>query len=125
MIASTRSAAFGRLRVETPEGYCIDGYQPSAAFGRLRVETFSQVFIKQLKNQPPSGGCVLKHRRLNKMSDLCKSAAFGRLRVETINHRLFIRVVQSAAFGRLRVETTDENGYYEYMQLSRLRAAAC
>ena len=54
------SAAFGRLRVETP--YISNKYNLvfSAAFGRLRVETSMASTRVQAKNQPPSGGCELK-----------------------------------------------------------------
>ena len=38
----------------------------SAAFGRLCVETiFSDLMAAIEKIQPPSGGCVLKHKVLN------------------------------------------------------------
>ena len=34
----------------------------SAAFGRLCVETTPEQIVDELRNnQPPSGGCVLKH----------------------------------------------------------------
>ena len=37
----------------------------SAAFGRLRVETFFNTLnVKITVNQPPSGGCVLKPTRV-------------------------------------------------------------
>ena len=55
------SAAFGRLRVETPEHMREAPVTGSAAFGRLRVETPSVLAFKPLG----------------------VSAAFGRLRVET------------------------------------------
>ncbi len=55
------SAAFGRLRVETPVAAAAAPLLTSAAFGRLRVET-----------------CYTTTRRRG-----IDSAAFGRLRVET------------------------------------------
>ena len=53
-----------------------------AAFGRLCVETLksSDTFVKP--EQPPSGGCVLKHKTVNSFLGN-RSAAFGRLCVET------------------------------------------
>ena len=54
-------AAFGRLRVETPEADLAREMDEPAAFGRLRVET-DDIFMFWRDSQP---------------------AAFGRLRVET------------------------------------------
>ena len=60
---SVRPAAFGRLCVETMRFYSyVAGYGP-AAFGRLCVETGSLKSHPDTRfDQPPSGGCVLKHR---------------------------------------------------------------
>ena len=33
---------------------------PAAAFGRLCVETYHRDLILEHRQQPPSGGCVLK-----------------------------------------------------------------
>ena len=58
---------------------------PSAAFGRLRVETPEHLPATPTASlQPPSGGCVLKHDRIFGSSISYCSAAFGRLRVETL-----------------------------------------
>ena len=55
-------AAFRRLCVETDElSTAIEEEQP-AAFRRLCVETRLTKWIWLPANQPPSGGCVLKHR---------------------------------------------------------------
>ena len=57
------SAAFGRLCVETLVACSLLRLLGSAAFGRLCVETDAdyEVLAKGV-NQPPSGGCVLKHQ---------------------------------------------------------------
>ena len=53
-------AAFGRLCVETMTHESMQMMFLSAAFGRLCVETYAVRFIRLLRIQPPSGGCVLK-----------------------------------------------------------------
>ena len=55
----------------------------AAAFGRLCVETFTKVLYVSATAQPPSGGCVLKPKRLIKGRVRLEAAAFGRLCVET------------------------------------------
>ena len=55
-------AAFGRLCVETLVSYeGLSFAVEPAAFGRLCVETscYCRIYDKA-KDQPPSGGCVLK-----------------------------------------------------------------
>ena len=57
-----------------------------AAFGRLCVETRKNGICRQrIKNQPPSGGCVLKLYKSAEIHTKVKPAAFGRLCVETNN----------------------------------------
>ena len=77
-----------------------------AAFGRLCVETYA-ILSKWYpnKDQPPSGGCVLKPIKQNVIFTLCQPAAFGRLCVETNYIALKSYLVGPAAFGRLCVET--------------------
>ena len=78
----------------------------SAAFGRLCVETDVLAQIDSyLKDQPPSGGCVLKQIQRAVIYQTLKSAAFGRLCVETCFGLFTTRQINSAAFGRLCVET--------------------
>ena len=79
----TRSAAFGRLCVETKQACLSCLAQWSAAFGRLCVETTVLDQIQQPKH----------------------SAAFGRLCVETKKQICDGMKINSAAFGRLCVET--------------------
>ena len=58
------AAAFGRLCVETfTHDDSVSDEQP-AAFGRLCVETLVMVFHLKYWVQPPSGGCVLKLRKV-------------------------------------------------------------
>ncbi len=81
---SQGAAAFGRLCVETATcGHRI-GCLMAAAFGRLCVETISAGELYQVGEQPPSGGCVLKHEVKAKLKAHTGAAAFGRLCVETI-----------------------------------------
>ena len=54
-----------------------------AAFGRLCVETEQEDKLLDVVNQPPSGGCVLKHKAARIGKSRCLPAAFGRLCVET------------------------------------------
>ena len=56
-------AAFGRLCVETYSKAGRNYIHLPAAFGRLCVETSQGSAIKEIDNQPPSGGCVLKPMR--------------------------------------------------------------
>ena len=77
------------------------------------------------QNQPPSGGCVLKHIvNGNTVVDIVP-AAFGRLRVETTPLPFSNFGGFPAAFGRLRVETLVLRPYGSCPATSRLRAAAC
>ncbi len=77
-----------------------------AAFGRLCVET---LLVNRLNLrvcfQPPSGGCVLKLKRMLENNQTNHPAAFGRLCVETAIAYPFIFRGFPAAFGRLCVET--------------------
>ena len=80
-------------------------YKEPAAFGRLCVETITNCFMRVIRFQPPSGGCVLKHEdSLPKVTGK-GPAAFGRLCVETQNSTPRAPTCQPAAFGRLCVET--------------------
>ena len=140
-------AAFGRLCVETAIGPMAHQGRSPAAFGRLCVETFKYRVKNKSKNQPPSGGCVLK-LRVDGVDVLAQMpAAFGRLCVETLNtpcsnpHRPQPpsggcvgqhRYAQTdclhcvpAAFGRLCVETLDDVATLIKAKPSRLRAAVC
>ena len=80
-------AAFRRLCVETKYFVSYDGNKIPAAFRRLCVETTSlAVVYRSLRNQPPSGGCVLKLSVKMVISMPLKPAAFRRLCVETGNY---------------------------------------
>ena len=76
-------AAFGRLCVETTNTPLKRAWAVPAAFGRLCVETKSLCDLQGFDAQPPSGGCVLKHKKLASPPTLKEPAAFGRLCVET------------------------------------------
>ena len=58
-----------------------------------------------MKNQPPSGGCVLKRHSPIYGRVSLQPAAFGRLCVETKHRHALYQRAQPAAFGRLCVET--------------------
>ena len=79
----------------------------SAAFGRLCVETLERRDAILAMEQPPSGGCVLKHHRILAYVRPSSSAAFGRLCVETRTLAARSSSGRSAAFGRLCVETSS------------------
>ena len=56
----------------------------AATFGWLCVETaVGMDFLDELMEQPPSGGCVLKHQEPHKSLSSQKAATFGWLCVET------------------------------------------
>ena len=57
------------------------------------------------REQPPSGGCVLKHLTKLNPPPMQSAAAFGRLCVETIVKGQKNQELEAAAFGRLCVET--------------------
>ena len=57
------------------------------------------------REQPPSGGCVLKQRIVMEMAQKAEAAAFGRLCVETLSTVATGKYTGAAAFGRLCVET--------------------
>ena len=99
------------------------------------------------REQPPSGGCVLKPIVSCMCCNETMAAAFGRLCVETSLIKWAIYSGAAAAFGRLCVETSyqskqqiidpaaafgrlcvETGGYMkliEYLAGSRLRAAVC
>ena len=78
-------AAFGRLCVETRRIGAQRQRAEPAAFGRLCVETSEmQEMLYIPLNQPPSGGCVLKHTPNKLILSSTLPAAFGRLCVETL-----------------------------------------
>ena len=82
-LSSMMAAAFRRLCVETCRYWSRPYKRWPAAFRRLCVETIAWFGQPKAGQQPPSGGCVLKHiipaRHLH-----YRSAAFRRLCVETI-----------------------------------------
>ena len=96
-----------------------------AAFGRLCVETHALYSDNCGVNQPPSGGCVLKHADTPKPDRWHGPAAFGRLCVETDPHSSFATLAAPAAFGRLCVETIICRSKTNRQKTSRLRAAVC
>ena len=77
------------------------------------------------REQPPSGGCVLKRTLLDELPSLNNAAAFGRLCVETAYALGKTLSIAAAAFGRLCVETFVSRNVELAMGSSRLRAAVC
>ena len=55
------AAAFRRLCVETGSPNAVAHHSEPAAFRRLCVETAIPPSASIAPDQPPSGGCVLKH----------------------------------------------------------------
>ena len=103
-VENVDAAAFGRLCVETAVSSSPTRFTLAAAFGRLCVETRAHSNLRLAHRlQPPSGGCVLKHRFLTEYLQVPSAAAFGRLCVETVLSLL-------NEYGRI---------------CSRLRAAVC
>ena len=59
----------------------------AATFGWLCVETTElDNALNALREQPPSGGCVLKRQRQKKEKIMKNAATFGWLCVETLNY---------------------------------------
>ena len=77
------------------------------------------------REQPPSGGCVLKRLVESASISSSKAAAFGRLCVETVKVINNGEPVNAAAFGRLCVETLTSGSVMNLLYRSRLRAAVC
>ena len=122
-------AAFRRLCVETIELELMDEYGMPAAFRRLCVETSrlhryhparnqppsggcvlkltSNRCFDAIVNQPPSGGCVLKQAEQPKHYQQSEPAAFRRLCVETVATESPSYDTSPAAFRRLCVETIN------------------
>ena len=76
----------------------------TAAFRRLCVETLNSSLGVKFSDQPPSGGCVLKHRFVGDNLGADEAAA---------------------AFRRLCVETSQGTPLKEITKASRLQAAVC
>ena len=74
--------------------------------------------------QPPSGGCVLKHRARRQPPENQQPAAFGRLCVETKMMDYYFYLGLPAAFGRLCVETKMMD-YYLYLGLPAAFGRLC
>ena len=77
-----QTAAFRRLCVETRIFWPVTNCPRTAAFRRLCVETDNSSHEERSHQQPPSGGCVLKHHDINGQQSHA-AAAFRRLCVET------------------------------------------
>ena len=77
------------------------------------------------QDQPPSGGCVLKHAESYWDKPQNEPAAFGRLCVETNSWIWEDGSIFPAAFGRLCVETLLMLLLLQSLVTSRLRAAVC
>ena len=81
-------------------------YDAPAAFRRLCVETTKPISSYEiLYDQPPSGGCVLKHRVMHWVSRICFQPPSGGCVLKHAAHTLQAVVGQPAAFRRLCVET--------------------
>ena len=102
-----RPAAFRRLCVETINIQPAGSRRYPAAFRRLCVETsILKGCDSLLRNQPPSGGCVLKLLSFGSFHTNSHPAAFRRLCAETeLGFVKLEMVYEPAAFRRLCVET--------------------
>ena len=118
-------AAFRRLCVETSTCQKFGSGKKPAAFRRLCVETPIRNPTLKQKNQPPSGGCVLKHACKYAQDKYACPAAFRRLCVETILGFNISSVRFPAAFRRLCVETIFLVWIKGHAVSSRLQAAVC
>ena len=105
------AATFGWLCVETWAKNLLRWPWRAATFGWLCVETmqFNRTWFER-RQQPPSGGCVLKHRRARWLCCGDIAATFGWLCVETISKLPFSFDTGAATFGWLCVETWQVQG---------------
>ena len=100
-----RSAAFGRLCVETESHTRNGNTPPSAAFGRLCVETSKGCTPPVRAKQPPSGGCVLKPVQFIWAGLDDDQPPSGGCVLKPPAHCWPLPPTTTAAFGRLCVET--------------------
>ena len=96
-----------------------------AAFGRLCVETYRQHGGGRNRNQPPSGGCVLKPSGTRIPANGSGQPPSGGCVLKQSVWVVFEGSVVPAAFGRLCVETDISVGQPVTKGASRLRAAVC
>ena len=82
------TAAFRRLCVETERQSSYENRRFTAAFRRLCVETRQSAGRARHRQQPPSGGCVLKRYLHCTICHAGNTAAFRRLCVETFRATL-------------------------------------
>ena len=88
--------------------------------GGCVLKLYHRSFFYQLFNrQPPSGGCVLKRFSVSQAPQYRNAATFGWLCVETSNHITVFVNLEAATFGWLCVET-----FYPPAPLARGVAAA-
>ena len=99
-------AAFRRLCVETrgrnKAQPCRKAQPPS---GGCVLKHKAWLFMISFFSQPPSGGCVLKHGNIEHFLQTHGPAAFRRLCVETPTETTALPPSSPAAFRRLCVET--------------------
>ena len=90
---SIHPAAFGRLCVETNKFVSVIAWSNPAAFGRLCVETSIAFSIfTMILNQPPSGGCVLKHQSwFTPNKQHCQPPSGGCVLKPTFGRWVFVR----------------------------------
>ena len=98
------TAAFRRLCVETVKAEKIKAGFRAAAFRRLCVETVFGQFVYSSFTQPPSGGCVLKHKIQDSHPNPTKQPPSGGCVLKRSNTVCQLPIF-AAAFRRLCVET--------------------
>ena len=119
-------AAFGRLCVETDAETSHLFASAPAAFGRLCVETRRRrISHISVRNQPPSGGCVLKHLSCGEADGVTRPAAFGRLCVETLSISATHAYLPQPPSGGCVLKLFGSSAPLFWNFASRLRAAVC
>jgi len=101
------------------------GTEKAAAFGRLCVETPVSRSYLSLSLQPPSGGCVLKLRRVSGNKKSPRQPPSGGCVLKPNSSQYYKGSITAAAFGRLCVETPRRLIWLNRGKSSRLRAAVC
>ena len=77
------------------------------------------------REQPPSGGCVLKQDVLQQHGINSPQPPSGGCVLKLLMSVILIPPLDAAAFGRLCVETAPLKGVMKSLDGSRLRAAVC
>ena len=95
-------------------------FRNPAAFRRLCVETSQGTPLKEITNQPPLGGCVLKHCTPCVQRPVGSQPPLGGCVLKHYGGQRETMLVEPAAFRRLCVETAQKSAAASISGASRL-----